>query len=224
MMLPFNRPAAAEMRGGYDLRGSYRLLVSSGAVTTVAARSPTAGHLLAFRWAPASLTDYNAYIRYIGAKFTLTTAFGSAQEVGCDLIAARGYTASHTGATAVDLGSTVTNTNKFRTAQPTSLAGVAGHCRVADTGALTAGTHTLDANPIGILSDWAGAIGATIPAAAREARSGFGTLFDARDNNFPLVLADDEGLVIRNLILMGATGVGRWDFCIEWDEGKPNGN
>lgn len=27
-------------------------------------------------------------------------------------------------------------------------------------------------------------------------------------------LVANEGLAIRNLILMGATGVGRWDFCV----------
>jgi len=35
----------------------------------------------------------------------------------------------------------------------------------------------------------------------------------------PIKLVQDEGLVVRNLILMGASGVGRWDFLVEWDEG-----
>lgn len=217
------RPTRGDMGGGYDLRGSYRLVASTGAITIVAARTATAGHIFSFRWAPASLTTYNAYVRYIGAKFTLTTAYGTAQETGCDLIVARSYSASHTGATAVDLGSTVTNTNKYATAENTSLMGVAGLCRIGDTGALTAGTQTLDANPIGILSDWSGAIGDTVPRSTSGVGSGFGALWDARETGFPLVLADDEGFVIRNLILMGATGVGRWDFCVEWDEGLPNG-
>ena len=214
------RPTRGDMGGGYELRGSYRLLASSGAITIVAARTATAGHIFSFRWAPASLTTYNAYIRRIAARFVLTTAYGTAQETGCDLIVARSYTASHTSATAVDLGSTVTNTNKFATAENTSLAGVAGLCRVADTGALTAGTQTLDANPIGILSDWSGAIGDTVPRST-SGNDIYGNLWDARGDGFPLVLADDEGFVIRNLILMGATGVGRWDFLVEWDEGKP---
>lgn len=214
------RPTRADMGGGYELRGSYRLVASTGAVTTIAARTATAGHLFAFRWAPASLTTYNAYVRYVGVKFTLTTAYGSAQETGIDMIVARSYTASHTGATAIDMGSSVA-TNKYATAQNTSLAGVSGLCRIADTGALTAGTQTLDANPIGILSDWSGAVGDTIPRSTSGASSGFGALWDARSSGFPLVLADDEGFVLRNLILMGATGVGRWDICVEWDEGKP---
>ncbi len=54
-----------------------------------------------------------------------------------------------------------------------------------------------------------------------RAKSGFGTLWNYEESahKAPIVLGADEGFVIRNLILMGATGVGRWDFLIEWDEG-----
>lgn len=209
--------------GGYDLRGSYRLVVSTGAVTTIAARTATAGQLFSFLWAPASLTSHQAYIKRVGAKFTLTTAYGTAQETGCDLIIARSYSAGATGATAVDLGSTVADTNSPRTAWNTSLMGVAGNCRVADAGALTSGTKTFDANPVGVLSGWSGAIGDKVPLATSGGSDDFGDLWNAKKTGYPLVLADNEGFVIRNLILMGATGVGRWDFLVEWDEGLPNG-
>lgn len=209
---------AREFDGSYVLRGSYRLVCSTGAVTVIAARTATAGHLLSFRWSSAVA---NGFIRYVGVKFTLTTAYGTPQETGCDLIMARSYSASHTGATAVDTGSTVMNTGKLMTSVNTSLMGTAGLVRVGDTGALTAGTQTLDANPIGILSDWSGTIGDTVPRSTSGVGSGFGTLWDARGKDDPpLILAQNEGFVIRNLILMGATGVGRWDFCIEWDEGN----
>ncbi len=217
--MSISKNRARELTGGYTLRGSYKLVCSSGAVTTVAARTATAGHIFSFRW--ASSTANRCFLRYVGAKFTLTTAYGTAQETGCDMILARSYTASHTGATAVDVGSTVANTGKLMTGFATSLI-TANSVRVADTGALTAGTQTLDANPIGILSDWSSAIGATVPLATSGAMSKFGTLWDARDASAsPIVLAQDEGFVIRNLILMGAVGVGRWDFCVEWDEGTP---
>lgn len=218
MSIAKSRPR--EFSGAYVLRGSYRLVASTGAVTTIAARTATAGHLFSFRWADDS--SARCFLRYVGAKFTLTTAYGTAQETGIDMILARDYSASHTGATAVDLGSTVTNTSKLMTATSASLMATAGLCRIADTGALTAGTHTFDANPIGILSDWSGAIGATVPLATSGAASTFGTLWDARgDTAAPIVFAEDEGFVLRNLILMGATGVGRWDICVEWDEGVP---
>lgn len=213
-----------DLRGGYDCRGSFRLVCSTGAVTTIAAGTATAGQLFNFRWpAAGTVGSVNAYIKYVGAKFTLTTGYGTAQETGCDLILAHAFTVNGTNGTAIDVGSTVTDTGKLSSDGATSLIS-AGCVRTATSAVITAGTHTLDANPIGILSDWSGAIGDTIPRTTSGARSGFGTLFDAYESRHraPLALDADEGFVIRNLVLMGATGVGRWDFLIEWDEGTPN--
>lgn len=214
--IAINRPKLLD--GAYSVTGSYRLACSTGAVTTIAARTATAGQLLVFRFPAASPSK--AFIKYVGARFVLTTAYGTAQETGCDLILAHSFTVNGTNGTAVDVGSTVANTGKLLTGFATS--GITAGCvRVADTAAITAGTHTLDANPISTLSDWSGAIGATVPTTSSGSRSGFGTLWDYRQSahEAPIVLAADEGFVIRNLILMGATGVGRWDFCVEWDEG-----
>ena len=208
-----HRKRHPELEGRYSLRGQYRMCVSTGAVTVVAAGTATAGHIFSFRWGDTS--GVHAYVRYIGARFMLTTAYTTAQETGCDLILARSYTASHSGATAV---TTSGNNNNLMSDQ---LASLLTSCRIGDTDALTAGTHTLDANPIAVLSDWSGAIGATVPLATSGASSGPGTLFSARGDESPIVLAQDEGFVIRNLVLMGTAGVGRWEFTVEWDEGTP---
>ena len=212
--------APKELNGGYDLRCSGRLVASTGSVTLVAARTATAGFLHTLRW--SSTTSTKMFLKYVGAKFTLTTAYTTAQETGCDLILARSYTASATGGTAIDMGSTVADTGQLQTAMGTSLI-AANATRIATTDAFTAGTQTLDANPIGILSGWSSAIGDTVPDVASGAREGFGTLWDYRSSahGAPIMLTTDEGLVIRNLVLMGAVGVGRWDFCVEWDEGVP---
>lgn len=209
-----------DMAGRYDLRGSYRLAVSTGLVTTIAAGTATAGHLFAMRW--SSSTSARMYLKRVGARFTLTTAYGTAQRTGCDLIIARGYTASHTGATAVDVGSTVANTGNLSEEFNTSLI-VANATRVADTGALTAGTQTLDANEIGTLIDWSGAIGDQVPRSTSGAAGNYGILWDYRQSahGLPIKFTQDEGFVIRNKVLMGATGVGVWDFLVEWDEGVP---
>lgn len=206
------------LTGGYELRGSYRMTVSTGAVTLIAARTATAGFLFAFRWPDATR---NCYLRYLGAKFVLTTAYTTAQETGCDLIVARAFTANTTGATAVDAGQTVTSTGEYRTVENVSLMGVAGLCRIADAGALTSGTHTLDANAMSILNGWSGAIGDTIPGVGSGAGNLAGVLWDARSDRMPLEFAQNEGFIVRNTILMGAVGVGRWDFTVEWDEGTP---
>lgn len=216
-----SRYRAKELDGEYALRGSYRLAVSSGAVTIIAARTASAGQLFAFRWSSSSAV--RCFLKYVGAKFTLATAYTTAQETGCDMILARAFTASASGGTAVDTGSTVAGTGKLMSGFPTSLMGVASLVSVASTAALTAGTHTLDANPVAVRSDWSGAIGATVPASGSGVGSGYASLWDARaTGDAPIVFAQDEGFVLRNLVLMGATGVGRWDFLVEWDEGTPN--
>lgn len=208
-----------DMGGEYTVRCRKRLVVSTGAVTLIAARTATAGQLLTIRY-PSS-TASKMYVKYIGARFILTTAYTTAQETGCDLILARSYTVNGTAGTAVDVGSTVADTNNLATEFGTSLI-TAGCARVADASAITAGTHTLDANPIGITSGWSSAIGIMVPEATAGAKSDFATLFDARQTGLPLKFGQDEGFVVRNTVLMGAVGVGRWDFCVEWDEGTPH--
>ena len=211
-----------DLNGGYDLLGSHRLEVSTGAVTVIAARTATAGQLLSWRW-PGAATS-RCYIKYIGARFIATTAYTTAQETGCDLILARSFTVNGTNGTAVDVGSTVADTNVLATSHGTSLI-TAGCVRVATTAVVTAGAHTLDANPLGSISGWTSAIGVMVPEASVRAQGdGYGPLWDCdhTTHRAPIVLATDEGFVIRNKILMGAVGVGRWDFVVEWDEGVPH--
>ena len=208
-----------DMAGKYAHRGSYLLTASTGAVTGVAARTATAGFLFTMRNPTASAASL--YVKRIAARFIATTAYGTAQETGADLILARSYTASASGGTAVDVGSTVANTGNLAATFATSV--ITANCtRVATTDAFTAGTQTLDANPIGVVSGWTSAIGIMVPEATAGAASGFASLFDykASAHEMPIKLVADEGFVIRNLILMGATGVGRWDFLVEWDEGR----
>lgn len=196
-----------ELEGRYSPLGSYRMNVSTGAVTTIAARTATAGHMFSWRWGDTS--GAHAYLRYVGVRFTLTTAYGAAQETGIDMILAPAYTVAHTQGTAVTLTG-----NKLLQHHPASLLSSA---RVSSTAELTAGTHTLDANPFAATSRWTATIGDQIANADGTSRA----LFDVRNGGAPVVFAQDQGFVLRNLILMGATGVGRWDFTIEWDEGMP---
>jgi hypothetical protein len=203
---------------GYQLRGRYRNIVRSGAITGVAAHTATAGHIFAWRWDDSTVTGLIGFVRYVGVKFMLTTAYGTDQEQGFGMRIARGYTASHSGATAVDVGGTVTGTGKRYTNQPASLL---TSCRIADTGALTAGTHTLDANPVGIVTGFAETIGDEIPS--WESGGGFGTLWDSRLTGDHLEFDNDEGFIISNEVAMGATGVGNFLVCVEWDEGVLNG-
>lgn len=202
--------------GTADLLGSYRFTVPTGSVTLIAARTATAGQLLNFRRSSSAATLVS--VKFVGARFMLTTAYTTAQETGCDLTVARLFTVSGTDGTAIDLGSTVANTGKLLAGFPTSIMGAtAGTSRVATTAAITAGTHALDANSLGSLSGWSTGIGDIVPDTASGSSEGYGTLYDAARSG-PLFLGADEGLIVRNTILMGAVGVGRWRFLVEWDE------
>ena len=177
--------------------GSYRHSFTSGAVTTIAAATATAGHILSLRFATAG---QGALIKSLEVEFVLTTAFGAAQRVGYDAVIARAYTAAHTGATAL----TITGGQKNAGFRAPALAG-----RIANTGALTAGTHTFDTNPIAKGSFYASAIGAKLGPVLHD--------FTASDQG-GILLGNEEGIVVRNTVLMGATGVGEWVFTLEWDE------
>lgn len=210
----------APSRRPYKLRGRYRNTVRTGLVTGVAAHTATAGHLFTWRWDDATVTGLLGFVRYVGAKFILTTAYGTDQETGIGMHIARSYTASHTGGNAVDVGGTVTGTGKRYTGQSASLL---TSCRIGDTGALTAGTHTLDANPYAVVSDFSTAIGDTVPLASTGGVGGLATLHDSRLTGDHLEFDNDEGFILSNTTAMGATGVGIWAFCVEWDEGVLSG-
>jgi hypothetical protein len=192
------------------LHGEYRGAYTSGALTTVAAATTTAGFVFTMR-NPTGSAKVMA-LRYLAVDFNLTTAFGAAQAMGFDVIRASAYTASATGGTALDMGSTLTNTGKVRTNQVSSLF-TANTCRIGGAGALTAGTQTLDASPVAACQKWMAGVGTQLSAVLIDARDDGGSTVRS-----PYEFAGDEGFVIRNTILMGATGVGSLIVTCEWDE------
>lgn len=208
---PLRLRGSEEIGPGTKL-GQYLMSAVTGSVTVLAAAAP----LFAFRNASAST---KLWLRYLAAQFVVTTGFTAGQEVGCQASVARTWSASDTGGTAIDMGGTNANANKLRVLAPTSAMST-GDCRIATTTALTAGTRTLDANPLAMTSGFAatttaGAVIARFPGGSLTG----GVLYDARDDYSPIVLGQNEGIVIANTVLMGAAGVGRWIFWAEWDEG-----
>ncbi len=209
-ILSTDRVRPAESLGRLpNLYGEFRLAAMSGLVTLAAAATTTAGHMFVMR---NPSTTKKAVIRYVNVNFVTTTGFSTIQPMAYDLIVARAFTASYTNGTAIDLGSTLTSP-KLRANQATSLF-TANTCRIATTLGLTAGTQTLDAMPLA----QKGGIGATTIAASFDA-----LLLDARDDGSstvrsPITLGQDEGIVVRNVILMGTAGVGYVTVNVEWDE------
>ncbi len=201
---------AAESAGRYTkLHGEYRMAAISGDMTLTAAATTTAGHVFVMR-VPTGVTK-KAVVRYVNVATAGVTAMGTAQWMGYDLIRATGFTAVYTGGTAIDMF-TLTQSQKLRANQDLTLFTV--NCvRIATTAGLTAGTQNLDSQALSSKAIAAPALGVVTDV----------TLLDARDDGTgtfrsPLVLAADEGLVIRNLKLLGATGVFNMIVTVEWDE------
>jgi hypothetical protein len=189
--------------------GAYRVAAVSGLLTGVAAGTASAGHLFALRWAPAG-TDERRRTTFVlqrfRARLATVTGFTAAQEIGMDLSIARAFSATGSGGTAIDL----TTTGRKRSGFPNSLV---TDIRVGNTGALTAGTQTLDTAPIAAASSLELATAATVQRNVAE------ILMPQEDTvSHPVVLAPNEGLILRNTIAMGAAGTMRLIVEIDWLE------
>lgn len=134
------------------------------------------------------------------------TAF-SAGRGSFDLFIARSFTASDTTGTAITLTG---NNNKKRTSMGTTLL---TDMRISATATLTAGTRTLDANPIG-------KIGISVPPTSTNYNllGGQNVVLWQRDSSdeYPIVFAQNEGFVIQATV--PATGVWFFGVTTEWYE------
>lgn len=173
----------------------------TGLVTGVAGGSATAGHLWVCRYTTTPATDARrfAVIQRLRIRSFTIAGYTGAQEVLLAVFKLTAYTAAHTGGTAI---TPVKKSEAYAAPLMT--------IRIADTGALTAGTQTLSDGVIrsGAFSELAA--GAAVPKGAIDILLSTEDLI--RD---PLILGNNEGLVLRNEIAMGAGGTAR--ICVEMD-------
>ncbi|MCE5191226.1 MAG: hypothetical protein LLG08_05650 [Actinomycetia bacterium] len=179
-------------------RAEYKMTATTGAITTIAADGP----VFSMRWTSSSLI---AVIKRIGISVGVRTAYGTAQTTDYGLYFARSFTASDSGGTALTL---TTDNGKLDTSFPTT-AFAAGDVRISTTAVITAGTRTLDAQPMAITVAQTNAL-----ATVFNDDWTFGETFGRQ----PIILRQNEGIVIHNLFLMGATGVLRLYVTVEWAE------
>ena len=184
-----------------ELTGAYQLSLTSGNLTTVAAGTSSAGTVFSFRYAPGGTTV--CVVKRVSVGFVTTTAFATAQQMGFGLFAARSFSGADSGGTAATLSG---NNNKYRTSLATTRE---SNINIGTTGALTAGTRTLDSQPLGTTNFWVSGLGTSLVNTE---------LLSYDPNDYPFVLATGEGFVIQNQILMGATGVGTLVVNVEWFE------
>lgn len=178
----------------------YRISATSGLLTTVAARTSSAGHCFAFRWSSTALL---ALITRLKLRWQTNTAFTAAQEVAFKAFRLTGYTGSHSGGTQI----TIPTKKETRFA-----ASAFGDARIGTTGALTAGTHTFDNQEYASLNLWSQS------GAAPAVYGGESEVFPPTMDYPLLVLAQDEGICVTNEILMGAAGTGRLMVELDWLE------
>lgn len=159
-----------------------------------------------FRWTDA--TRFAAINRIQIAAAVSTTFFAAGVPVQVDLVKATAWSAPGTGGTAI----TANSSTKARTSMGSSLV-AAGDIRVATTAALGAGTKSLGTNQLG-------AILAAGPTAGPGNIFAPGTLLwdvQIADGEHPLVLAQNEGFVIRS-VAVPITGTWQAAITVNWSE------
>jgi len=177
---------------------AYRIGLSSGLITILNAGDPA----FSLQW---TSTTYKMIIQEIDINFVLTTAFGAAQDISWGAYFARSYTVADTGGTAATLtGNNCKLDTNFNTTRVADM-------RIATTVALTAGTRTLDTQPLimrcGMLGN---ALGNHMGELIRS--------IGVRDAENPITIRTNEGLVIAPIVTMGATGVGHLYVRMSWVE------
>jgi hypothetical protein len=184
--------------------GHFHLAVPTGFLTSssVAANAP----LFSMRYAPG--TGAVAVITKISVGFAQTVGWTAAAAHEFGVFVARSWTVSDSGGTQVVVTG---NTNKARTTMdPTGMTDV----RVASTTTFTAGTRTLDTNAMGltIIPTSQVAVASAVYPFMQE------VIFDHNTSDHPIVLQNNEGIVINNITAFPAAGTAKMIFNIEWFE------
>jgi hypothetical protein len=152
-------------------------------------------------------------VQSIMLDFYTVTAYGTAQAIANSLWFARSWTISDSGGTAIT--TTQTKDQALDTTMPQSLLFAGnGDMRIATTATLTAGTRTLDDQA---LYSWIGS-----STAIGTSSNNPDLILGQQDATNPITIRANEGFVITNDILLGATGVLVWNICLEWTEVSNN--
>lgn len=185
--------------------GSY----SSGGITGILPAALGANsEIMQFRWADPTRFAVIRKVRFSAA--VSTTFFAAGVPIQIDLIKATAWTVQGTGGTSPTIAATL----KCRTSMSSSLV-ANGDIRYASTAALGAGTKTLEANSLGAI-----VAAAPITASLTGTIVAPGTILwqaEIADGEHPIVLAQNEGLVIRS-VAVPATGTWTAAFQVDWTE------
>lgn len=188
----------------------YAVAVETGAVAAGAAAN---SEILQFRWDNA---NYMAAITEVSLTGVIATTAFAAGAITFKMTESRAFTVNGSGGTALVFGG---DSNVDNAALRTTMADSrVSDFRIATTAALTAGTQALEANDIGqITTHSSGGVGAATPIIG-SIYLPVTTLFkaDQTTGHYPLVLAGDEGFVVRATV--PGTGVWIAGLLVRWAE------
>lgn len=179
--------------------GAYALGATTGLIAATLAGGST---LFSARWGNA---DNFAVISYVSVSVAVVGAITTAVAFDLDLDFARAFTVSDT------LGTAMVFTGgfyKLKTNFPNSLF---TDMRIATTVTLTPGTRTVDTQSIGLTMVGTG-------TAAGSLALGNTILYDRATNDYPIVLSQDEGILIRTSGAGPATGTFEVAVNVRWTE------
>lgn len=183
--------------------GHFRLCATSGVLTGVAAGTATAGFLFAMR---APTTNLMVMQRLKVKLWTIVQPTATL-EVALKAFRLTGYTVAISGGTTIPL--TSPQFKKRTGGASTSIQAAS----ISTTGALTAGTHTLDTNEF--CSE------GLAEAVATEATSPNLIEMEYLGNEageHGMVFTGNEGLIVRNEVLMSAAFTCRMSVAVDWFE------
>ncbi len=197
--------------------GSYSQANLSG---TMAAGLAAGSTIVSCRWGDATRA---MLLRHIGfAARNAGTAFAAGVFL-FEMLVARNFTASDSGGSSILPAG---NASKRRTSFGTTLI---TDLRASTTGALTAGTRTLDTYPITLIRGYVPATQVNYPMVSQGGTAstpGASTTAFSLDffdlwtmdnaNEWPLVLVQNEGFIIRATV--PATGTWEFGILLEWEE------
>lgn len=160
-----------------------------------------------FRWTDA--TRLCVINRITLSAAVSTTMFAAGVPVQIDLVKATAWSAAGTGGTAIAPAALL----KKRTSMGSSLV-ASGDIRIATTAALGAGTKTLEGSALAMLmapGPITGALNGQIIA------PGTPLLYNVPGEDHPLVLAQNEGFVVRS-VAVPPTGTWQVTVQVDWTE------
>lgn len=195
----------------YGTLGHYRLSVVSG---TMAAALAASAVVFSARWGDATRFAKITRLRTRFQPLTPFTAATLTDHTSLDAFIGRTFTAAHTGGTALTLtGSSF----KMRASMGSTLF---TDLRMATTAALGGGTVTLDPHPIAQSIRKGNRVN---PAAATEetiqpTADGLNLEIDMAGGEHPIILTQNEGIVIRNRTVWPAAGTGIILVEMAWAE------